>query len=186
MKRHVAAITGLSGVGKSTLLRKLASTVSFQCLQASALIQEARQSDQRSLTPDQLRSLDLDENQKHLISGFTRAARQGSGLIVLDAHTVIEQDGHVVPIGPDVFGAIGINSMIFLTEDSAELVKRRLSDRGRQRPINSPEQLRHIQDQAIRHAKEICRVLAIPISVVSPNDLGAITDLLRSYVSPHK
>lgn len=184
MKRHVAAVTGLSGVGKSTLLRKVASTVSFQHLQASTLIREARQSDQRSLTLDQLRSFDLDENQKLLVHGFAQAA-QSTGLVILDAHTVIERDDNLVLIEPNVFGAIGINSLIFLTEDSAEIAKRRLDDKARQRPTKSVEQLQRAQNQSLQHAREICRVLAIPISVFGPNDSGAIADLLQSYVSPH-
>lgn len=182
MKRHVAAVTGVSGVGKSTLLRKLAAMVSFQHLQASALIREARQLDQQSLTLDQLRSVDLDENQKLLIQGFARVANQGPGLIVLDAHTVIEQGDNLILIEPDVFGAIGINSMIFLSEDITEIVRRRLDDKVRQRPIKGVEQLQSTQSQALQHARKICRILGIPIAVFSSNDHCAVAELLQSYV----
>jgi adenylate kinase len=182
VKRHVVAITGLSGVGKSTLLRKLASTVSFQHLQASALIREARRSDQQSLTLDQLRSVDIDENQELLANGFTRAVNRGAGLIVLDAHTAIELDDKLVLIGTNVFGAIGISSMIFLVDDCAEIIKRRLNDKERQRPIKSLEKLRSTQNQSLQHTEEICRVLGIPISVFSSNDHSAVAKLLLSYV----
>jgi adenylate kinase len=183
MKRHVTAVTGLSGVGKSTLLRKLASTVPFQHLQAGALIRNARQSERHPLTLDQLRSVDLDENQQLLIRGFAWGANQGAGLIVLDGHTVIEQDDSLVPIEPAVFRAMGINSMIFLAEDSAEIAKRRLDDKARQRPVKNVEQLRSTQDQALLHARKICRVLGIPISVFGPNEVGAVAALLGSYLA---
>ena len=55
---------GLSGVGKSTLLRKLMGRVDFQHVQASALIKEGRQlAGDNVLSVDRLRDADLDANQ---------------------------------------------------------------------------------------------------------------------------
>ncbi len=184
MSRHIVAITGMSGVGKSTLLRKLASTISFQCLQASALIREARQSERQQLTLDQLRSVDLGQNQRLLVDAFARAADQGAQLIILDAHTVIEQDDNLILIEPDIFRAIGINSMIVLVDDGTEIVNRRLNDKGRMRPIKSAEQIEREQDRAIRHAREICSLLEVPISVFNANAHIAVGDLLRSQIAP--
>jgi adenylate kinase len=182
MKRHIVAITGLSGVGKSTLVRALASMIPFQHLQASALIRNARQSERDQPTLDQLRSADLDENQELLIRGFARAASQRPRLIVLDGHTVIERADSLFLIEPAVFGAIGINSMIFLAEDCSELAKRRCQDKSRQRSLRSVEQLRSMQDQALLHAREICQVLGIQIDVFGSNDVGAAATLLGSYL----
>ena len=42
MTQPVVALLGLSGVGKSTILRKLAAHIAFQHLQASAIIKAAQ------------------------------------------------------------------------------------------------------------------------------------------------
>ena len=96
--------------------------------------------------------------------------------------TLYRADDSLFLVQPAVFGAIGINSMIFLAEESAELAKRRCQDKSRQRSLRSVEQLRSMQDQALLHAREICRVLGIQISVLGPNDVAAAATLLVSYL----
>lgn len=74
MTRRVAALTGISGVGKSTLLTALSQRVDFVHLQAGALIKKARESELgQSIEHDQLRNIDLDQNQQLLINGFLAA-----------------------------------------------------------------------------------------------------------------
>jgi len=179
MKRHIAAVVGLSGVGKSTLLTQVAATVTFQYLQASALIREERQSANSHLTIDQLRSFDLDENQVLLVNAFRRVGNP-AGLIVLDAHAAIEQNETLILVRPDVFQAIGINSMVYLTEESAEIARRRLSDTKRQRQIKSAEQINCAQEQVLQHAKDICTALSISISIFRSSDHLAVTHFLQS------
>jgi adenylate kinase len=71
MRQRIVAVTGVSGVGKTTCLNFVAKRIGFQHLQASALIQSARAS--QSVLPvshDDLRKQDIDQNQALLLSGF--------------------------------------------------------------------------------------------------------------------
>lgn len=146
------ALTGLSGVGKSMLLQKLSTHWHFQHLQASALIRVARQVAEYVPTVDHLRLANLDENQQLLVRGFADAADANAPLIVLDAHTLIELPNKWVLIEPDVFGAIGINSMLFLTATPADIANRRVRDKARQRQAKCAEELENVLRRARQHA----------------------------------
>lgn len=174
------ALTGLSGVGKSMLLQKLATHWRFQNLQASALIRAARQVAEHVPTVDHLRLANLDENQQLLVRGFADAADANAPLIVLDAHTLIELPNETVLIEPDVFGAIGINSLLFLTAAAADIVSRRASDKARQRPTKSAEELENVLRQARQHAQYICQTLRVPLSITESNDYEAAAKVVAT------
>jgi adenylate kinase len=61
MTSHVVAVTGISGVGKSTLLRAMQSKIGFQHLNASSLIQQVReQLDRGTIALDDLRNANIE------------------------------------------------------------------------------------------------------------------------------
>ena len=72
MSQRVVAFTGISGVGKTTFLKKFTEQMAFQHVTGGSLIAAARNavSDSR----DDLRYSDLDENQRLLIQGFHSAS----------------------------------------------------------------------------------------------------------------
>jgi adenylate kinase len=128
---------------------------------------------------DQLRLVDIDENQRFLIRGFRLKADTTTGLIILDGHTVIERDGGLTRIDPRVFGAIGIDSMIFLADEPEALAKRRRDDTTRNRPMVTVDNLRLAQEEAKDHAAVICRALSIPLQIFRPDQSALIAEALR-------
>lgn len=178
MKAHTIALTGVSGVGKTTLAQLLAATTPLEHLQASALIKEGRSAAGEAIAQDELRLIDLDENQRFLVDGFRLAAASRRGLIILDAHTVIEKEDEIVPIGAAVFRAIGINSMTFLEDDPAAIAERRRGDGSRIRPPPNVDRIAQIQKFAREQAVAICSSLEIALHVRRPNQHAAIATAL--------
>ena len=82
MKQRVVALTGISGVGKTTFLRKLSAMREFQHLTGGTLIAAAR--NKGSDARDSLRHADLEENQRLLIQGFALEKDPKANLIVMD------------------------------------------------------------------------------------------------------
>ena len=171
MKQLTIALLGVSGVGKSTLLRRLAEVANFQHLQASALIRSAREAlEAREIEPDMLRHSNIDENQKLLILGFERAIDPTTEIVILDGHSVIDTPQGLTPISPLVFGALGVEQLIFLAQSPSTIVQRRELDESRNRPARSVLGLEKHQDAALTNSLKICLHLRIPLTVLSDSD----------------
>jgi adenylate kinase len=183
MIQHVTAVTGISGVGKSTFLRGLSEILDFQCLQASELIRQRRQIDSFVPTLDRLRELKLDENQLLMIGEFERQVDSNAPLVILDSHTLIEQQHGTTLVASNVFGAVGIRSMVFLFDDPAAIAARRLGDISRRRLLKSKRDLSETQEAARKQAHYICRDLGIPMTAFNPSQLAEAQTLLKSYLS---
>jgi adenylate kinase len=175
---RTVALTGISGVGKSTLIKLLSASIEFEHLQASALIKSGRNGAGDAVTQDQLRSTDLNENQRFLIDGFRLAIESKSGLIILDGHTVIEKGDEIVRIGAFVFREIGISSMIFLEDDPLAIAERRRGDTNRIRPLPDVDKLTQIQNVSREQAAAICHSLGIALLIHRPHQHAAIARAL--------
>jgi adenylate kinase len=179
MTQAVVALLGLSGVGKSTLLHALASDVTFQHLQASAVIKAARDTQAlSSLSVDELRRANIDDNQALLIAGFAAARDPSASLIVLDGHSVIDAPQGLVRIPPGVFAQLGIQLVIFLADDAGAIAARRQQDPSRQRPNRTTEELEQHQADALASAFLAARHLNTPLMVFSPSHIEDVRRVL--------
>lgn len=180
MKPFIVAIVGLSGVGKSTLLKGIVEQVPFQHLQASALIKQAREElSKASISTDQLRQANIDDNQALLIQGFAHAIDQTARVVVLDGHTIIDTPTGLVRIEPDVFRQIDVQQFVFLAAPPATIHSRRSSDASRKRPVRTEEELREHQHQALLSAFESAQALDVPLTVVTPDKIALLVQLFK-------
>ncbi|MFG1180815.1 ATP-binding protein [Xanthobacter versatilis] len=169
-RRKVVALTGLSGVGKSTLLEYARRTLIFELLQAGDLIKAERQERQgQYVAQDLLREGNIDDNQALLISGFMRSAPE-KGLIVLDGHTIIDTPDGLVEISPSVFSAIDVSRFVVLVDDAEKIALRRLSDTRRTRPSRSPQELAEHQERSVLAAYRAALALRVPLFIVPLNE----------------
>lgn len=177
----VVAVVGISGVGKSTALKRAALRVEFQHLMAGQLIKDELTATSENIKNiDQLRFGEVTGNQTRLISGFKRQV-SNQRLIVLDGHTVIDDGKQLTPISARVFDSIGIHSMIFLEASPGAIRNRRLHDTERSRPILSLEAIVAHQETALDVAKDICARLNITLHRIDVDDLDLLSSTLASH-----
>lgn len=180
MKPTIVALTGLSGVGKSTLLAAIADRLPFQHLEASALIKRERETALlQAVEQDQLRHSDLNENQRLLVCGLEASLDAASQLVVLDSHTVIERENDHFLVDPSVFSAVGIAGMVFLREEPQEIARRRASDQSRVRPRKDASDIAKAQGDALTQAELICRKVKKPLYVMTPSNVDDVVEVLR-------
>lgn len=180
MRQAVIAVTGVSGVGKSFLLRKAKGHLEFQHLQASQIIRDQKLSAGKSSVDDQaLRAADLDESQAMLIRGFHRVRDPAASIVVLDAHTVIDAPTGLVDIRAEVFREIGVSRLLFIADSPSAIVERRQSDCTRSRPARSERDILAYQGRAQAQAFAVALQLRVPCSILTPEHHAELESLLR-------
>lgn len=178
MNQKIIAITGISGVGKTTFIRNLAERFSFQHLTGGSLI--ARAKDRAATTRDKLRLLGLDENQRLLIEGFMAARDHDVETVIFDGHAVIDGLTGLASIPVGVFEAIGVCLMVHLEADPLEIQHNRTRDSDRLRPTLSPETLYFHQQYSRQHAMAIAEALKIDCLVMRTDDPARLENYLNA------
>ena len=181
MTQRVIALVGLSGVGKSTLLKKVGKRVSFLHLQASHLIQnELVFQTSVTQTSEQLRNGPIINNQAHLISAFQRETATCDGLIVLNGHVLIDAPDGLIEIPAAVFDELGVAHFIVLQERPCRIFKQRLRDTTRTRPERTEIELADHQRLSILATTNIALELGCPVSFLTSQHEDELSRILIS------
>ena len=163
IERKIIALSGLSGAGKSTVLKELKLAVEFVHLSAGELIKEQKLIEENeNASAEQLRNGDIQHNQRLFKAAFRRRTSKAESTIILDCHTLIDTPGGMQLVPEDTFDHLGLTNFCFLRINPPELVRRRMIDVRRERPIRSEHDLAEQQLKAFDHAGRIARALAIP------------------------
>jgi adenylate kinase len=175
MTQKTIALVGISGVGKTTFLKNLASELTFQHLTAGTLISEGKSLERADR--DKLRLSNINENQKLLILGFHHARNPNIPFVVMDGHVIIHGAEGLETIGSHVFEALGIDAMMHLVAHPQRILENRLKDAGRARPVLSEKELEEHQNSSFFAAQKVCETLNIPCVKVSTSEI----DLARRF-----
>jgi adenylate kinase len=179
----VIAVVGLSGVGKTAMLRQLSSRFPVMHLQASALIKtELTRLATETPTSEQLRTGRVLDNQAALVIGFRNAVRGYDGVVLFDGHTVIDTGDCLIEIPTSVFADLQCDQIVVVTEDSHEIARRREADFGRKRPVRSPLAIRDQQKRSTEVAQQIAMSLRIPCVIQSGSSLISIESIVREFL----
>lgn len=176
MSQEIVAFTGLSGVGKTTFLRRLAEHVTFQHLTGGSLVATARK-----VSPyerDAMRNADLAENQRLLIEGFTLARDPVAPLVIMDGHVVIDGSAGLQKLSPDVFRALAITKLVHLEAEPERISANRTGDNSRTRPAHDLETLSQHQESSRSHAESVAATLDIEFFIVTHCDIAKLASAL--------
>lgn len=92
--------------------------------------------------------------------------------ILLDAHSVIDNDKVLVEIPADAIASLLPNRLIFVFDEPATIVARRLSD-ARQRPARTAEELEVHQRRSLEVCEHFSELMALPLVAVQSGDTDA-------------
>lgn len=165
----IIGLFGISGVGKSWLSAKLIDAMhEILHVQASALLRHEHDKDGETLRT--ATDSDVRTNQSVLNAAIAKA-RLGfeSRPVLLDAHSVIDNDEQLVDVPYAAIKPIGIAHFLFLAADPLLIVERRAGS-GRARPKRSADVLMTHQRRALTVCQDYAQRSGRPITILqSPN-----------------
>jgi adenylate kinase len=127
-------------------------------------------------------SVEISNNQEAL-AGALFQARLGceERPVILDAHSVIDNDRRLVPISIEAIRPLNLHSIIFIHDDSSIIAGRRLAS-DRFRPNRTFEELDQQQDLAKQVCHSFAKTLEIPMIICRSGDvdtmLASVADAL--------
>ena len=163
-------LAGVHGVGKGFLGALVAKSLGMEHLTASRLIKEEKG---RETWGADKRVAELDDNQSALIRAVGQLTESGQD-ILLDGHFVLRgTSGEVVRLAKEVFAALQLAGVVLLTED-AQLITGRLEIRDG--TVVSSESISELAAEESAHAREVCSVLRVPLTVLHAPTIQMLTD----------
>jgi adenylate kinase len=167
----VAAVFGLSGVGKSWLISRFAASSHVMHVQASQLLKDERAKVTGELvTSEALRTGAVLDNQSLLIRAFSRTLVIATIPIILDGHCVVDSDAGLIDIPVDVIEALSVSGIVFVQDRPEAIVARRANDRTRTRPAKSEAEIECHQEHAVSLCENYSDQLKIGLHLVRAGD----------------
>jgi adenylate kinase len=180
----VAAVFGVSGVGKSWLIARFGDVTPIVHAQAGDLIRNARaELTGRFETQEELRKGAVLDNQALLIEAFAKIRLAATAPIVFDGHSVVDIGHQLLEIPVEVIRSIAPVGLIFVMDEPAAIVARRASDTARSRPVRSESEILDHQNRARELCEHYADALDIGLTVVEAGDIAEFSSAMEAVLS---
>ena len=163
-------VFGISGVGKSTLIRRAGDRVPLLHLQASDLIKSRLGKQSVQPSSEELRQGRVLDNQRLMIDEFLDRVSKAEGIVVFDGHTIVDAPTGLIEVPLSVFKELKLDEIVFIEDVPETIAARRATDTSRARPDRDPDLLRQHQDLAKARSIAIADALGIPIHIITAED----------------
>lgn len=176
-------VTGVSGVGKTTIARQIATSVdSLYGDYADIMLEVSNETDKDLLQklPWVRRRLIYDQVEQIIDQRCAPSAEQTQPLFVLENHLTIIQDGEIVSFAVEEYVRYNMAGLVVIEADAKEVIDRRRTDLTRRRDIGDLELVRTQQASNWSQAQQISERLTIPcIRLLNPTNRQPMGQLLE-------
>lgn len=166
-------VVGLSGVGKTSLLRAIRLNKTCKSYSSSAVLKKL----ERPLY--NLTQEDFLENQRVLKYFLREVDRDGSAKI-LDGHLIIETKNRVFKIPEAWFRGLNICQIICITSMPSKIAKRRQEKRFLTGDI---KKITHAQRIEVSRAKLLGKKFCIPVSIMESTARANFRNCVKNYIA---
>lgn len=181
MTQKVILVVGLSGVGKTTMIKAFVNkNEGYVFVTASSLLAQKTKTEDT----DALRRGSTDNivhNQQHIVRAFAeyRAANVKSNIII-DGHVIIDNDQGIVEVPYHVIAALNPDKVIVIVSEPEDIISRRKNDENRIRPDRTKLGVHQQQTLSLRKANEYSKKLKCPFIQVSSGNIEFFTQSIKT------
>lgn len=178
MQGKVIFVSGVHGVGKTSMCENYQTNEMFTCQSAGNLIRAAKAKSNIAKNKD---VKNIDDNQQLLIKAVSNIKNSGK-LLLLDGHFAIWNSEHLpTAIETKVFIDLGIDSIITI-HDEPHLIAERIRTRDESSSITESE-IDALQKIEIEQANKIANTLGIPLTLLKAFDAKGFDKTIADYAS---
>jgi len=136
----VVVVTGIPGVGKTTVMQKAAEGMDIQFVTFGTVMVEIAQELGLVQDRDDMRKLTLDQQKELQVKSAERVASMGN--VILDTHCTIKTPKGYMPGLPEwVVKKLNPSAIVVVEADAEEIYNRRTNDTTRNRDPDTKEQI---------------------------------------------
>ena len=182
---RILPVFGISGVGKSSLINRIATENSrFIQISASTVIEAISAfHDTKRAESKGTRKTTLLRIQEIAVREILKISKISERkFVILDAHNVIDVGDDLVQIPVQVFESLSPMQLFFVYDDPKEIEKRRIGDTTRRRPQRRASKLADCQNIALDTAQTYARVLGIHLTQIKSGDLMAFRTAIDASI----
>lgn len=174
MYNNVFFMGGIHGVGKSTICERLCNIYNMQYLSASDVLKWKTINSEQ----DNKKIKNVIENQDRLIIGLKSVVKEDN-LYFLDGHyCLLNKEEAIVQVPMETFRQINPLLLCLIVGDIGD-IKQRLQERDKQ--SYSASLLARMQAAEIDYAKEVSKVLDVPLTIGDADNFGQIISSINAY-----
>lgn len=165
------AVFGISGVGKTTLIKDfLQKSEGWSHIQAGSLIKSICQNTDRDKLRLSGKELIL-SNQKLMVTAFWQKIQfENLSKVIFDGHSIIDTGTELLAIPIEIIEALKPTKIVFVRNDPALILDRRLNDVSRDRPVITLDNINKHQDFALETANNYSAILDIPFEILRKSE----------------
>ena len=136
----VIVVTGIPGVGKTTVMKKAAEVIDIKFVTFGTIMEEIAKEMNLVKDRDEMRKLTLDQQKNLQIKSAEKVGKMGN--VILDTHCTIKTPKGYMPGLPEwVVKRINPIAIVVVEASPEEIYKRRANDPSRKRDPDTKEQI---------------------------------------------
>jgi len=173
----VIVVTGIPGVGKTTVMKKAAEGMDIQFVTFGTVMVEIAQELGLVKDRDDMRKLTLKQQKDLQIKSAEKVASMGN--VILDTHCTVKTPKGYMPGLPEwVIKKINPTAIVLVEADPEEIYNRRASDKTRNRDPDTKEQINEHQMMNRAAAMAYAALTGSTVKIVFNHD-NALEDAVK-------
>jgi len=165
----VIVVTGIPGVGKTTVMKKAAEGMDIEFVTMGTVMFEIAEEEGIVKDRDDMRKLSLKEQKDLQIKAAEKVGAMGN--VILDTHCTIKTPKGYMPGLPEwVVKKVNPTAIVLVEADAEEIYNRRASDKTRNRDPDTKEQIHEHQMMNRSAAMSYASLTGATVKIVFNHD----------------